>query len=234
MEQSFTIENLPHDEQPKQRALRLGFEVLSEWELLCIVIGGKDALQTAHRLLARFGHLRQLASVSLRELQSIQGIGINQALRIKAVVEMGKRSQQSPLNPGTLLNSSEQVFGHYGEKLRDKKREYFYILLLDNHHRLIREELVTIGSLNFAMVHPREVFAPALRESAESIIVIHNHPSGRAAPSPEDIRMTKRLVEVGQMVGISVLDHIVIGDGHYTSFLEQHLIAGTQPQLWQF
>jgi len=204
----------------RERVAAYGLENMRESELLALLLGGQEVAST---ILARFENLRKLAGASLQELQAVHGIGPVKALEIKACFELAKRFHQVHLRPGIILNSSEQVFAYYHEKLRDQKQEKFFVILLDSKHRIIREELVSVGSLNFSVVHPREVFSPAIREAAGSILLVHNHPSGDPVPSREDIQLTYRLIEVGKVVGIDVLDHIVIGDNCYTSFLEQKL-----------
>lgn len=223
----FAICELPCTERPREKSLQYGMHSLSDGELLAIIIGsggkGHSALDLAKTLLAKFGNLRNLAQVSSGELQKISGIGPVKALEIKACLEIARRFHQVALKPGVFLTGSQQIFDYYHEKLRDQRKEQFYSVLLDVKHRIIREELVSIGSLNFSIVHPREVFAPAIREAAGSILLIHNHPSGDPTPSMEDIETTKRLIEVGKVVGIRILDHIIIGNGCYISFLEQKL-----------
>lgn len=127
------------------------------------------------------------------------------------------------IKENAVISSSEAVAAYYMPRLRDDKREKFYAVLLDSKNRIIREELVSIGSLNFSIVHPREVFAPAIREAAASILLIHNHPSGDPTPSREDVQVTIRLLEVGKVVGIDILDHLIIGNGIFISFKKEHL-----------
>ncbi len=227
--QNLLIKELPDMERPREKAMQYGLESLSDSELLSILIGngtrGCSALTLANMLLNQFGDLRKLSTQSLTEIKNIKGIGTIKAIEIKACLEIARRFHQIILRPGEILNGSQQVFSYYHEKLRDQKKEKFFTILLDCKHRIIREELVSIGSLNLSIVHPREVFAPAIKESAESILLVHNHPSGNPTPSQEDIHITRRLVEVGRLVGIEVLDHIIIGNGCYVSFLEQKLLS---------
>jgi DNA repair protein RadC len=227
MNSLLTIKEMPAMERPREKALQYGVESLSDSELLAILIGngskGQNAISLAARILSTVGDIRQLSLRTIHELKAIPGIGTVKAIEIKACLEIARRFQQVILRPGEILNGSQQVFSYYHEKLRDQKKEKFFSLMLDCKHRLIREELISIGSLNLSIVHPREVFAPAIRESAESILLLHNHPSGDPLPSKEDIYVTKRLIEVGHLVGIEILDHIIIGNGCYVSFLEQKL-----------
>jgi DNA repair protein RadC len=230
-QQPLTIRDLPSHERPREKALRYGMERLSDGELLSLVLGsgvrGSNAVALANAILARFDNFRKLADAAFGELRTIHGVGPVRALEIKACLEIARRFQQIDLQPGVVLNSTAQVFGYYHEKLRDQKREKFFCVLLDAKHRLIREEAISVGSLNFSIVHPREVFATAIREAAESLLLVHNHPSGDPTPSREDIAVTRRLCEVGKLVGIEILDHLVIGNGSYFSFLEQNLLQTT-------
>lgn len=179
-------------------------------------------MQTLSPLLAG-KTLREIAQMNMGELLNF-GISYGVAKNIISIFELTKRFCNEKKFIGELLNSSNQVFSYYHEKLRDQKKENFFSVLLDCKHRIIREDIVSIGSLNLSIVHPREVFVSAIRESAESIILVHNHPSGDPTPSKEDIFVTQRLVEVGKIVGIEVLDHIIIGDNSHVSFVEQSLM----------
>lgn len=206
----------------REKAAMHGEAALSDVELLRVFLGcGESA---AVSLLDRFQNLRNLESASVGELRSVKGIGGATALKLKVALEMGRRSRQVALRSGAVLNSSWQVFAHFRERLTDEKKERFFSLILDCKHRVVREELVSVGTLNFSVVHPREVFGPAIRESAESIVLVHNHPSGDPTPSCEDIQVTRRLVEVGKIVGIDILDHIVIGADCFVSFSEKRLL----------
>lgn len=168
--------------------------------------------------------LREIGKMTVGELLNF-GISYGVAKNIISIFEIAKRFYTEEKFIGELLNSSNQVFSYYHEKLRDQKKENFFSVLLDCKHRIIREDIVSIGTLNFSIVHPREVFRAAIRESAESIILVHNHPSGDPTPSREDIFVTQRLVEVGKLVGIEVLDHIIIGEDKHISFVEQNLLT---------
>jgi len=183
-----------------------------------------ELLQLVFGVQVEIDNLRAFSLKSLPELQKIKGIGATKAEKIQAVFEIARRFSRVELKPGQVLSRSQQVFAHYHYNLRDEKREKFYAVLLDTKNRVIREELVSIGTLNFSLVHPREIFAPAIKESAASVILVHNHPSGDPAPSREDIQITTRLSEVGRIVGIEIIDHIIIGDGCYISFNEQKLM----------
>ena len=169
---------------------------------------------TAQRLLSEFGGLKGVADASLEELSRIRGIGLAKAAQIKAAVELGARTDgRTDAGDTTPLTTPEAVAAVVGPKLRDKKKEYFVALFLDTRNRLIRTAEISIGSLDSSIVHPREVFKEAVAASAASVIFVHNHPSGDTEPSPDDLALTKRLVEAGQIMGIDVLDHVIIGGG---------------------
>lgn len=143
--------------------------------------------------------------------------------KVEEQEQLLRSCSQFLIKENAIISNSEAISAYYMPRLRDDKREKFYAVLLDSIYRIIREELVSIGSLNFSVVHPREVFAPAIREAAASIFLVHNHPSGDPTPSRKDIQVTIRLVEVGEVVGIDILDHIIVGNGSYFSFLKEHL-----------
>ena len=204
----------------REKATIYGETTLSDEELLSLIVGEK----VAGYLKNHFNDIRRISGASPTELQKIDGIGHKKALMLKASLELAKRIRQITLRPGECLTSSHQIFLHFQEKLYGLGKEHFYCVLLNSKHRIIREVLVSIGSLNFSIVHPREVFSPAIRECAESLILVHNHPSGDSSPSREDFLVTKRLSDVGKMVGIEVLDHIIIANNHYLSFQEQKFL----------
>lgn len=212
------------DERPRERLLASGPEALASAELLALVLGsgspGRPASALAARLLERFGGIRGLAQRSPRELATEAGVGTARATAIAAALELGRRVAETRLLPGARLGGSADVFRHYHLRLRDLKRERFLALLLDGKHRLAGEILVSEGTLTASLVHPREAFAPAVRESAAALVFVHNHPSGDPAPSREDLDLTRRLVAVGDLLGVRVLDHVIVGDGRYHSFAD--------------
>jgi DNA repair protein RadC len=172
-------------------------------------------------LLQTLQGIQGLANRGLEELCQIPGVGPAKAAQLKAALELGKRALAAPLSTGVRIGSSADLFHHYHPHLRDLKHEVFKIVLLDAKHTIIRDATVSEGSLTLSIVHPREVFNFAVRESAAAVIFLHNHPSGDAQPSPEDRLLTDRLVTAGEVLGIQVLDHLVMGDGHYVSFADQ-------------
>jgi DNA repair protein RadC len=224
------IKDWPEAERPREKLLKNGAETLSDAELLALVLrtgdaaSGMSALDHARLLLTRFVSLRRLAGASVTELCEIKGIGPAKAAEILAVFQLARRFATDNLRPGDRYTSSEEVFRHFHEKLRDHKREIFLALLLDGKNRVIREVQVSEGSLTASIVHPREVFAPVVRESAAAVLFVHNHPSGDPTPSREDLEITTRLREAGELMGVRVLDHIIIGSGTYVSFADRGLI----------
>ena len=167
--------------------------------------------------------LRALADASCAELQRVKGVGPAKATSIKAAFELARRVQETkrPIESFTRFTSASQVFEHLNYEFRDHRKEYFMALLLDGKNRIIKRAQISEGSLNQSIVHPREVFNAAVRESAAAMILLHNHPTGDPAPSPEDLEVTRRLCEAGQLMGIKVLDHIIIGEGAFYSFAER-------------
>lgn len=219
------IREWPESERPRERLARAGPESLSDAQLLAILlrVGRQDAsaVQVAMELLARSSGLGSLASQGFEELCRVPGIGPAKAAQLKAAIELGKRVMAAPLSTGTRIGSSRELFAHYYPLLRDLRHEVFKIVLLDAKHAIIRDATVSVGSLTLSIVHPREVFTLAVRESAAAVIFLHNHPSGDPEPSQEDRLLTDRLVSVGQLLGIAVLDHLIVGDGRYVSFADQ-------------
>ncbi|MEE9279500.1 MAG: DNA repair protein RadC [Myxococcota bacterium] len=218
-------------ERPRERLLHGGSVTLSPSELVALVLGtggrGCPATRVADELMARFGSLVGISQAGSAALRSVPGLGPAKVASLRAAFELGSRVARAPLVPGQKLGSPEQVFSHFGVRLRRVRQEIFFALLLDSRHRLIAEVEVSRGSLNQSLVHPREVFAPALRESAAAILVLHNHPSGDPLPSREDHEVTRRLVRAGEILGIRLLDHVVIGAESYSSFARSGWLDGS-------
>jgi DNA repair protein RadC len=152
------------------------------------------------------------------------GAGAAGACRLAASFALSRKLLGEPLPRGAHFASPKQIFDHYRGALRDKKREMFLVVLLDARHRVLRDEVVSEGSLTSSIVHPREVFLPAVRESAGAVVLVHNHPSGDPSPSDDDVAVTRRLVHASELLGIKVLDHVIVGDGVYASFRERGLL----------
>jgi DNA repair protein RadC len=224
------ITHWPETERPRERLLAKGPEALSDSQLLAILLrtGRRDssAVQVAMELLRCAGGLAGLARCGIEELCNVPGVGPAKAAQLKAAVELGRRSMAAPLTTGTRLSCSADLFKHFHPALRDLKREIFKVVLLDAKNTVTKETTVSEGSLTLSVVHPREVFALAVRESAAAVIFLHNHPSGDPTPSPEDRQLTDRLVAAGTLLGIRVLDHVIIGDGRYVSFADEGWLNG--------
>uniref|UniRef100_A0A7C6AA22 JAB domain-containing protein n=1 Tax=candidate division WOR-3 bacterium TaxID=2052148 RepID=A0A7C6AA22_UNCW3 len=229
MKKSFTVLDLPKGERPRERLLRLGPEVLSSQEILSVILGrgtrGKSVMNIAQELLSKFGNLKAIAGASVEELCQIDGIGPAKACQIKAALELGKRVEGQPEDETKIeIKTTQDVLKVVRPRLKDKKREYFLLLLLDSRNQLIRPVDISIGSLDATVVHPREVFKEAISASAASVICVHNHPSGNPEPSEDDLNLTKRLVQAGKLLGIEVLDHIIIGWQGYYSLKSRNLM----------
>ncbi len=227
-ENRLMIRDLPAEERPREKMKALGAEALSNAELLAILLRtGSDresALQLAVRLLSQSGGLRNLPGLSLEDMQEIRGVGPAKAAQLKAALEIGRRLATMPPDQAESITSPQRAAALVMEELRYKKKEHFVILLLNTKNHLLSREEISVGSLSASIVHPREIFKIPLRKSAASIILVHNHPSGDPSPSQEDLEVTRRLVEAGNLLGIAVRDHLVIGDGCYFSFKEKGLL----------
>ncbi len=225
---SFTIHDLPASERPRERLQKFGAEALSAQEILALILGrgiaGESVMVTAQRLLSQFGSLKVIAGASLEELAQVKGIGLAKASQIKAAFELTSRLEGYTESGERMpVKTPEDVVGLVRRRLKDKKKEYFLALLLDTRNHLIRVAEISIGSLDSSIVHPREVFKEAVSASAASVIFAHNHPSGDPEASEDDVNLTKRLAEAGEIMGIDVLDHIIIGDRKYLSLKREGL-----------
>ena len=217
---ALTIHDMPVPDRPRERLQRLGVEALSAQEILAVILGrgiaGESVMITAQRLLRQFGGLKGIAEASLEELSGVRGIGIAKAAQIKAAVELGNRADGRGSIEKVTVKTPEDVSELVRNRLKNKKKEYFLTLLLDTKNNLIRIAEISVGSLDSSIVHPREVFKEAISASAAGVIFDHNHPSGDTQASEDDIQLTQRLIEAGEIIGIEVLDHVIVG---YSSFL---------------
>ena len=228
MKKSFTIHDLPISERPRERLQKFGVEALSAQEILALILGrgiaGESVMVTAQRLLSQFGNLKRIATASVEELAQVKGIGVAKASQIKAAFELANRLEGYPeTGEKPVVKTPEHVASLLRGRLKDKKKEHFLALLLDTRNQLIKVAEISVGSLDTSIVHPREAFKEAISASAASVIFVHNHPSGDPEASEDDIKLTKRLAEAGEIVGIDVLDHIIIGDKNYLSLKRQGL-----------
>lgn len=225
---SYTIKDLPVEERPREKLYRYGAKALSNSELLAIIIrtGSRNtsALEASRNLLSldKMG-LAFISQCSIEQLSKVEGIGKCKASQILASIELGRRISLSN-NYVMKINSPLDVSNVLMEELKYLEKEYFKIIMLNTKNVIISIEDISVGSLNSSIVHPREVFKEAIKRSSASIILVHNHPSGDPTPSKEDINITKRLIECGEILGIKVLDHIIFGYNKYTSLKEKDLI----------
>ncbi len=219
-----SIADRPHPWQveSRERLERYGAGVLSEAELLALLLGGsgggRDCLDIAHATLRETSDVGGLARLGPGELGRRLGLGPARAAVVLAALELGQRVNAFRLRPGVEIRGPQDVHQNFHRRLRWAKREHFFVLLLDARHRVQREVRVSVGTLTASLVHPREVFREAVRDAAAALVLVHNHPSGDPAPSREDHGVTRRLVEAGRVLGIPIMDHVVVAEQGYYSF----------------
>ncbi len=222
---SIKIKDIPIEERPRERLIKYGVENLSNEELLSILIGngtkGKSAKDLSLMILNKIKEIDNNDLLNYHFLSTIKGLGTAKTCTILAAVEFGKRMNMkcSSLN-SVVINNADIVFNYFKSLFLNKKQEYFYCLYLDSKKTIIKNKLLFIGTLNKSLVHPREVFKEAYLLSASSIICVHNHPSGSINPSRDDIDITNQLSSIGYLMGIKLVDHLIIGNDNYYSFLE--------------
>ena len=218
----------PESERPRERLYFNGPSALADAELLALQLGsgrrGQDAVQVARELLAAYGSLAEVAGRDVIELARQRGVGRAKAARLAAAFELTRRLRSRTPGTRTSLGSPAEVFAAFGPLMEDLKREVFRIALLDAKNALVRDLVISEGTLSASLVHPREVFKPAILESAASVILLHNHPSGDPTPSRDDIRLTRQLVECARLLDLRVHDHVVIGRGRFISLAERGII----------
>lgn len=222
-----SIHEMPVDDRPRERLLKYGPEALSNAELLAIILRTgsqkENVVNMCSRIFSEY-NIKQLSQANISMLTQIHGIGNAKATQIAAVFELARKLEGFTDDPKRKIRSPADVYSLLYPRMREQKREKFVALLLDTKNQIIREETISIGSLNASIVHPREVFRAALMESCASVILSHNHPSGDPTPSREDIAVTEKLIEGGKLLGIDVLDHVVIGDGRYISLKDEGIV----------
>lgn len=222
-EYKLRILDMQKEERPRERLIKNGAAALSDSELLAIILrtGSRqeNVINLSQRILSEY-NLKQLSTINIAQLMNIHGIKESKAAQIAACFEIARRLESFNEEVKPKVNSPEDVYRRIYPRMREQKKENFIELCLDTKNQIIREETISIGSLNANVVHPREVFKTALAVSAAHIIVAHNHPSGDPTPSKEDIEVTKKLIEAGKIIGVDVLDHVIIGDGRHFSMKE--------------
>lgn len=228
MNDNLRIKEMAVEERPREKMKADGVSTLSNEELLAVILrtGSKEksALDLAKELLSQDENgIRYLSDCSLEELCQIKGIGVGKACQILATIEIGKRIAKSKMINIGCIKSPSDVAEYVMEDLKSLTQEHFKTVFLNTKNEIIAYETISIGTLNASIVHPRDVFNQAIRKAAANVILVHNHPSGNPKPSVEDINITKRLAEAGDIVGIKVLDHIIVGDGSFYSMKEEDL-----------
>ena len=222
------IKDLPEVERPREKMAMLGAAELSDAELLAVLLrtgcGEKSAIKLAEEIISAEQGIGFLAECIPEELTRFEGIGMAKACQIVAGLELGKRIATKPKNRKVTVDNPQVIADLFMEKMRYYKKEFFNVIVLNTKGEIVAVENVAIGDLNCTVIHPREIFCCAVKKSASSVIFVHNHPSGNPSPSKEDLNITRRLVEAGNILGIKVLDHIIIGDGVFYSFKNSDLI----------
>ena len=229
------IKDMPEQNRPRERFLKQGPEALSDAELFAILLRtgtrgkknekgelmpGENVIEMSNRLIKEYG-IDKLFDCSLKELQEINGIGPSKAMQILVMNEILKRIHLSE-KPITKITCAEDVFNLMYDRLKDKKEEHFYVLMLNTKNNIIGEQLISKGILDASIIHPREVFKPAIRNSASKIILVHNHPSGNSEPSKNDLEITEKLIKAGEEIDVKVLDHIIIGKDRWWSWKDKN------------
>lgn len=223
------LKSMVISERPREKMITSGAETLSSAELLAIVLqsGSREesSIQLGQRVLSMLDHgLEDLSHITIEELMKLRGIGQAKACQIISAVELGKRISKQKRQMLGKVNSPSTVVEFFKEALKHANKEQFIVVFLNTKNIITSYEVISIGTLSASIVHPREVYNRAIKKSAASIILVHNHPSGNPEPSREDRQITSRLKEVGEVVGIKVLDHLIVTDEHYFSFKEMDIL----------
>lgn len=229
MNRHLTVKELPDSEKPYEKCLKHGAEALSDAELLAVIIrtgtAGRKSIDVAQEILKRNEkNLLNLYELNLKDFMEIAGIGTVKAIQLKCLAEITKRMTKAVRLREVSLNSASSVASYYMEELRHENREKLMLCMFDSQSVLLGEEIISIGTVNASLVSPREIFIRALMQQAVHIILLHNHPSGIPLPSTQDKLVTRRVQECGEMLGIRLSDHIIIGDNQYFSFKEENLL----------
>ena len=215
------IKDIPRENRPRERFKLNGADVLSNSELLAIILHKgtrkENVIDMSNRIISKYS-FDKLSECSLSELKSIPGIGDAKAMQILALFELSKRTKSGSIAEKVVSNS-EDIAKYYMERMRGLKREHLIAVFLDSKNKIINDKVISIGTLNSSLVHPREVFKEAIKNSANAIILVHNHPSGEVESSPEDLDITEKMKEAGVLVGIKVLDHVIVGKDRYKNLI---------------
>jgi DNA repair protein RadC len=222
------IESWPEDDRPRERLYSNGPGALADAELLALQLGsgmrGRSAVDVAREMLATYGSLAEVASREVAELAEVRGIGPVKAARLVAAFELTRRLRARTPGQRVILSGPEEVYAAFAPLMEDLKREVFRIALLDAQNGLLRDRIISEGTLSASLVHPREVFKPAILESAASVILLHNHQSGDPTPSREDVRLTRQLADCARLLDLRIHDHVIIGRGRFISFAQKGIL----------
>ena len=225
---NYSLKELPLSERPRERLLLHGPSALSSMELIALILGsgtrGKSVLALSQELLSHFGSLLRLQEATIEDLCQVKGLGKAKAIQLKAALTLASRASRERTPPPDRLETPLKAYLWVRDLVVHEKKEVFGVILLDAKGAPIRWEVVSVGTLTQTLVHPREVFHPAIRYLAASLILVHNHPSGDPTPSPEDRRLTRQLYTASASMGIPILDHLIIGKQGFISFKESSLI----------
>ncbi|MBS4165786.1 MULTISPECIES: DNA repair protein RadC [unclassified Neochlamydia] len=224
--EGYTIQQMPIEERPRERLLQHGPEAISSAELIAIVLGsgtkGCSVLRIGQELLMRFGTLQKFAEASIEELQQVKGLGLAKAIQLKAALNLGLRASRQAIDQSFRIVTPLHAYNYIKDELEYAKVEHIVVILQDRKGYVLSHHLVALGTLSHAPIHPRDIFHPVIRHQAASLILVHNHPSGDPTPSPEDLEVTKSLIQAARLVDITINDHLIIGRGRYISLRQNH------------
>lgn len=219
-----TVKELPPGERPRERLIEKGADALAANELLAVLLGsgtkGNSVMQLSQEILSEFGGLKAVSEATLEELQKIKGLGQAKAIQLKAALTLGKRAYGNRYRSRYKIQTPSHAYNYVKDDFLGEKREHLVVILLDIKGYVIKKHVVSIGILSNTLIHPREVFYPAIRHQSASLVLVHNHPSGDPTPSKEDLSVTESLIEAGKLMGIPIQDHIIIGDKGFVSLRE--------------
>ena len=227
----FLIKDLPVDERPRERLIKYGVETLSLQELLSLIFGrgikGESVIDLSRKIIGTFGSLDKLSQTSVEELKTFRGLGLAKACQLKACFEIAKRlinEENLNVNKNIVIKSPRDIFPLLKEKINNFHKEHFIVTSLDSRNKVISIDIISIGTLNSSLIHPRETFEIAIKNHAAGIIICHNHPSGELKPSEDDLLATKNMINAGKLLMIEVVDHLIITKDEYFSFKERKII----------
>ena len=229
MQKNMTIKELPDTERPYEKCLMHGAEALTDAELISVIIRtgsrGERCVDLAHRVLnAGPDGLLNLLQLDVKQLTKIHGIGHVKAVQLKCVGELAKRIASTRRRQQVILESPESIASYYMERMRHETQEILMLAMFDSKSMLIGEKVISVGTSNAALISARDIYRTALQEQAVYIVILHNHPSGNPEPSSEDIQVTRKIKQSGEILDILLMDHIIIGDNRYFSFREQDIL----------